>query len=159
MSVTLASIWNALDEVKDPEIPPVSVVEMGIVHQVRVDGDQVTVEATPTFTGCPALDIIRRDIATRLQQLPGVSGVTVRFVLDPPWSSDRITPAGREKLKGFGIAAAPRVDDFISLEEPRPCPYCGSMRSHLENPFGPTACRSLYYCDDCRNPFEAMKPM
>lgn len=183
MAVSEAAVWAALETVKDPEIPPVSVVELGIVDAVLIDGARVTVRAVPTYMGCPALEIIRRDIAAGVRSVPGVAEVSVDFVFDPPWSSDRITPAGEEKLRSFGIATAPRCAalvssqwgpdphppgsgptgqspvSLISLEEPRPCPYCGSQRTHLENPFGPTACRSIYYCDACRNPFEAIKPI
>ena len=159
MAVTEAAVWAALAAVKDPEIPPISVVELGMVDAVQVAGGRVTVRAVPTYVGCPALAIIRRDIAAGVRSLPGVEAVTVDFVFDPPWSSDRITPAGQEKLKSFGIAPAPRCSELVLLEEPRPCPYCGSTRTHLENAFGPTACRSIYYCDACRNPFEAIKPI
>lgn len=154
-----ALLWAALDEVKDPEIPTVSVVEMGIVTAVEVAGEgEVTVRATPTFVGCPALEVIRQAISRRLSQVPGVRRVQVVFQLDPPWTTDRITPAGREKLKAFGIAPPPPLA-LLDLQVAPPCPYCGSLDTHLENVFGPTACRSIYYCAACRNPFEAMKPV
>jgi ring-1,2-phenylacetyl-CoA epoxidase subunit PaaD len=157
--VSGAAIWAALQEVKDPEIPTVSVVEMGMVAAVQVDGPQVHVEMTPTFVGCPALEIIREAVCRNVGAVEGVEGVAVRFVFDPPWTSDRITPAGREHLKAFGIAPPTGVTGpgLISLEEVPPCPYCGSADTHMENLFGPTACRSIYYCDACRQPFEAMK--
>jgi ring-1,2-phenylacetyl-CoA epoxidase subunit PaaD len=157
--VTPAAIWAALEDVKDPEIPPVSVVDMGMVKQVQVDGGQVLVEMMPTFVGCPALDIIRKSVTTRLLQVEGVEGVEVKFVFDPPWTSERITEQGRERLKSFGIAPPIRekAGNLIVLDEVPPCPYCGSRDTHMENLFGPTACRSIYYCDACRQPFEAMK--
>lgn len=157
--VTEAAIWAALADVKDPEIPPVSVVDMGMVSRVIVSGAKVEIEMTPTFVGCPALDIIRRDVVARVVQVPEVADAAVRFIFDPPWTSDRITPQGRERLKTFGIA--PPMPDggagLINLEEVPPCPYCGSDHTHMENLFGPTACRSIYYCDSCRQPFEAIK--
>jgi ring-1,2-phenylacetyl-CoA epoxidase subunit PaaD len=157
--VTEAAIWAALAEVKDPEIPPVSVVDMGMVNRVAVTGGQVRIEMTPTFVGCPALEIIRRDVTQRLVQVEGVEGVEVAFVFDPPWTSDRITDEGRQRLKSFGIAPPNREagGNLINLDEVPPCPYCGSRDTHMENLFGPTACRSIYYCDSCRQPFEGMK--
>ena len=158
--VTEAAVWAVLDEVKDPEIPPVSVVDMGMVSRVALANGQVTIEMTPTFVGCPALDIIRRNVSEAVASVPGVTGVEVRFVFDPPWTSERITERGRERLKSFGIAPPVRENPgggLINLEEVPSCPYCGSADTHMENLFGPTACRSIYYCDACRQPFEAMK--
>lgn len=158
--VTVEQVWAALQDVKDPEIPPVSVVEMGMVSRVALDGGKVLVEATPTFVGCPALEIIRKAIVDRVRAEAGVEAVEVRFVFDPPWTTDRITPAGREKLKSFGIAPPPAYNGgLLDLEVAPRCPFCGSADTHLENVFGPTACRSIFYCDACRNPFEAMKPV
>jgi ring-1,2-phenylacetyl-CoA epoxidase subunit PaaD len=158
--VTEAAVWAALDGVKDPEIPPVSVVDMGMVSRVVVEGDRVAIDMTPTFVGCPALDIIRRDVSAAVARVDGVAGVEVRFVFDPPWTSERITAQGRERLKTFGIAPPVRENPaggLINLEEVPPCPFCGSADTHMENLFGPTACRAIYYCDACRQPFEAMK--
>jgi ring-1,2-phenylacetyl-CoA epoxidase subunit PaaD len=157
--VTEAAVWAALADVKDPEIPPVSVIDMGMVRRVAVDGDQVVVDMTPTFVGCPALDIIRRDVVERIAAEAGVAGVEVRFVFDPPWTSERITPQGRERLKTFGIAPPmpEAAGGLINLAVVPPCPFCASHDTHMENLFGPTACRAIYYCDACRQPFEAMK--
>ncbi len=158
--VTEAAIWAALDDVKDPEIPPVSVVDMGMVSLVAVDdAGRVRIEMTPTFVGCPALDIIRRDVTQRIIQVDGVAGVAVAFVFDPPWTSERITDQGRQRLASFGIAPPVREasGNLLSLDVVPPCPYCGSRDTHMENLFGPTACRSIYYCDSCRQPFEGMK--
>lgn len=161
--VAPAVIWAALADVKDPEIPPVSVVDMGMVGQVLVGDGRVTVEMTPTFVGCPALEIIRQNVIDRLMQVEGVAAVEVRFVFDPPWTSERITPAGRERLRSFGIAppvaggACGAGLSLLTLDEVPPCPFCGSADTHMENLFGPTACRAIYYCDTCRQPFEAMK--
>ncbi|MFZ5826616.1 MAG: 1,2-phenylacetyl-CoA epoxidase subunit PaaD [Bacillota bacterium] len=157
--VTAAAVWAALEDVKDPEIPPVSVVDMGMVTIVSVDEGEVRIEMTPTFVGCPALDIIRRDVTRRVEQVDGVKAVEVAFVFDPPWTSERITDQGRQRLKTWGIAPPMRekAGNLISLDEVPPCPYCGSRDTHMENLFGPTACRSIYYCDGCRQPFEGIK--
>lgn len=158
--VTEAAIWAALAEVADPEIPPVSIVDMGMVSRVCVDeaAGSVQVEITPTFVGCPALELIRRQVEDRVRREEGVARVAVTFVFDSPWSSDRITPQGRERLQSFGIAPpAVTGSAFVSLVEAPPCPYCGSADTHMENLFGPTACRSIFYCDACRQPFEGMK--
>jgi ring-1,2-phenylacetyl-CoA epoxidase subunit PaaD len=157
--VTEAAIWAALADVKDPEIPPVSVVDMGMVSRVAVDGGRIAIDMTPTFVGCPALEIIRRNVIDLVAQVPEVQGVEVRFVFDPPWTSERITPQGRERLRSFGIAPPLREGSgsLINLEEVPHCPFCGSQDTHMENLFGPTACRAIYYCDGCRQPFEAMK--
>lgn len=157
--VAPAAVWAALAEVTDPEIPPVSVVDMGMVARVATAGDQVRIDMTPTFVGCPALDLIRRNVSARVSQVEGVAGVEVRFVFDPPWTSERITAEGRERLRSFGIAPPlrERGANLINLAAVPACPYCGSPETHLENLFGPTACRSIYYCDGCRQPFEGVK--
>lgn len=157
------SLWAALQDVVDPEIPAVSIVEMGMVGRVEAAAEgRVTVEILPTFSGCPALDVIRQNVQERLEREPGVSAVEVRFVFAPVWSSDRITPEGQAKLKVFGIAAAPlsRGRPLTVLQaQPVACPYCGSARTVMENLFGPTPCRSLYRCLECRNPFERFKAL
>ncbi len=157
------SLWRALQDVVDPEIPAVSVVEMGMVNRVDVDDDgRVMVEILPTFSGCPALDVIGQHVRERIAREPGVASVDVRFVFDPIWSTDRITAEGKEKLKGFGIAPATlaRGKPLPMLQrEPVACPFCGSTRTAMDNLFGPTPCRSLYRCLDCRNPFERFKAL
>ncbi len=161
--VSSERLWQALEEVMDPEIPAVSVVEMGMVHRVEAaEAGQVLVEILPTFSGCPALNVIAENVRERLQREPSVHSVEVRFVYDPIWTSDRITDAGRAKLQGFGITPAPlsRGRPLSMLHgEPVACPFCGSTRTTRENLFGPTPCRSLYRCTDCRNPFERFKPI
>ena len=162
-AVEAPGLWAALEEVVDPEIPAVSVVEMGMVNRVERDANgRVSVEMLPTFSGCPALDVIADDVRERLAREPGVTAVEVRFVFDPPWSSDRISEAGRAKLTGFGIApAAPSRGLPLPMLQAQPvaCPYCGSARTVMDNLFGPTPCRSLYRCLDCRNPFERFKAL
>lgn len=154
-------IWQALEEVKDPELPLVSVVEMGIVRDVQLVGDNVHVKMTPTFSGCPALDVMRHDIKARIQDL-GFSQVTVETVLHPPWTSDWITDSARDKLQQLGIAPPIRHGGnlipvaFLDIAE---CPRCGSTNTVLKNAFGPTLCKSIWYCHDCQDGFEQFKAL
>ena len=158
--VTAEDVWTALAEVEDPEIPVISVVDLGVVRDVRVEGARVHVAFTPTFLGCPALEVMRDRMAERISQLGAEAEVEV--VLDDSWSTDRITAAGREKLRAAGLAPpAPRGSGSPTLLQLRSgafrCPYCGSTETTLENVFGPTPCRSLRYCASCRQPFEQLK--
>ena len=158
--VTAEAIWAALSEVEDPEIPVVSVVDLGVVRDVRVESGRVHVEFTPTFLGCPALEVMRDRIAATIEGLGAEPEVEV--VLDDSWTTDRITPEGREKLRAAGFAPpAPRGAGAPGLVQLRGmifrCPYCGSRDTALENIFGPTPCRSLRYCRSCRQPFEQFK--
>ncbi|MGX9706384.1 1,2-phenylacetyl-CoA epoxidase subunit PaaD [Laceyella tengchongensis] len=150
--VTEAECWKRLQEVKDPEIPTVSVVEMGMVKRVEVMPGRVHVEMMPTFVGCPALDLIRKQVVRQLSEPDASVEVEVDFVFDPPWTSERITAEGARKLKEFGIAPP-----SSQLDELPSCPYCGEEKGQVENLFGPTACRAIYYCTRCRQPFEGMK--
>lgn len=159
--MTGEQVWEALHEVKDPEIPVVSVVEMGIVRNVEASGENVTVAMTPTFSGCPALGVMKSDITLKLREL-GFEKVEVRTVLSPPWSTDWITDEAKQKLADFGIAPpAPATDDgLIQLElSPAQCPRCGSFDTTTRNTFGPTLCKSMHTCNSCREPFEAFKSL
>jgi ring-1,2-phenylacetyl-CoA epoxidase subunit PaaD len=150
--------WDLLHEIKDPEIPTVSMVEMGMIDKVAVKDGVVTVNVMPTFVGCPAIEIMRNNIKEKLGAVEGVQNVVVNFVFDPAWTTDRITEEGRKKLEQFGIAPPPKaVIDELTWEVE--CPFCGSKKTRMENLFGPAACRSILYCDDCKNPFEAIKPI
>jgi ring-1,2-phenylacetyl-CoA epoxidase subunit PaaD len=158
--VTADQVWAALDELPDPEIPVVSLVELGVVRDVRVDGAQVSVTLTPTFLGCPALDAMQRALEAKLAAL-GAEPV-VEIDRGDSWTTDSITPAGREKLRAAGVAppvprqaSAPRLVQLQS--DAFRCPYCGSAETRLENIFGPTPCRSIRYCASCRQPFEQFK--
>jgi len=121
----------------------------------------VTVTMTPTFAGCPALDVMRRDVETAVRAL-GAERVVVVTVLSPPWTTEWISPAGQEKLRRFGLAPPPRhagnaaAVAFFDLAQ---CPRCGGTHTHLRNAFGPTLCRMIWYCDDCRDAFEQFKPL
>ena len=158
--VTAAAVWEALAEVEDPEIPVISIVDLGVIRDVQVEGDRVHVEFTPTFLGCPALEVMRDQMAERIRALGAEPDVEV--VLDDSWSTDRITPAGREKLRASGFAPpSPREAGGPQLVQLQSnafrCPYCNSTDTRLENIFGPTPCRSLRYCNSCRQPFEQFK--
>jgi ring-1,2-phenylacetyl-CoA epoxidase subunit PaaD len=158
--VTAEQVWAALDEVPDPEIPVISLVDLGVVRDVRVEGDRVHVRFTPTFLGCPALEVMQRTLAEKVEELGATAEVEV--VADDSWSTDRISPAGREKLRAAGFAPpAPRAAGPTTLVQLRSkafrCPYCGSTETRLENIFGPTPCRSIRWCESCRQPFEQFK--
>jgi ring-1,2-phenylacetyl-CoA epoxidase subunit PaaD len=158
--VTAVKVWEALGEIEDPEIPVISIVELGVVRDVRVEEDAIHVEFTPTFLGCPALEVMRERMAATIAALGAEAKVEV--VLDDSWSTDRISPAGREKLRAAGFAPpAPRAAEAPNLLQLRSsafrCPYCGSTETRLENLFGPTPCRSIRYCTSCRQPFEQFK--
>lgn len=152
-----STIWDALREVHDPELPVINVVDLGVIRQVRL-GDPIVVELMPTFVGCPAIEMMKRDVAKRLSEF---GDVEVHVIYDEPWTSDRISEAGREMLHSAGFAPPPLLEGAIRLipvsAEAVACPYCGSTKTHLENLFGPTPCRSIYYCDACRQPFERFK--
>ncbi|MFC7370076.1 1,2-phenylacetyl-CoA epoxidase subunit PaaD [Fictibacillus iocasae] len=151
-------VWSALSHVKDPEIASVSILDLGMVGSVLVDGSIVKITVLPTFSGCPALSMIERDIKAAAEKVEGVKEANVEFVFTPPWTTDRITPEGRERLKEFGIAPPP-ANHVMGEPWAIDCPYCGSAYVTMENIFGPTACRSILYCRSCKNPFEAMKPV
>jgi ring-1,2-phenylacetyl-CoA epoxidase subunit PaaD len=147
-----------LDNVKDPEIDTVSILDLGMVENVEVSGSDVSVKILPTFLGCPALPIIQKNVETTIKNLPSVESVSVEFLRSPSWTSDRITEKGKAGLKVFGISPPPRQmkeDGSWHVD----CPFCESTYVTMENIFGPTACRSILYCKSCKNPFEAMKPM
>ena len=145
-----AAVLDALAAIPDPELPMVGIVDLGMVHAVTVDGATIRVEVLPTFVGCPALDLIGASIRD------GLAGFGREVVVEPtfavPWTTDRITPGGRTALTRAGIAAP---DDPAAVR----CPLCGSDRVAMDSVFGPTQCRSLFYCRACRQPFEAMKPV
>ena len=158
--MTAAAVWEALAEIPDPEIPVISLVDLGVVRDVAIDGERVRVEFTPTFLGCPALEVMRDAMAEKVRELGGEPDV--RVISDDSWSSDKITPEGREKLRVAGLAPpAPREANAPTLLQLQSsafrCPYCGSTDTKLENIFGPTPCRSVRYCNGCRQPFEQFK--
>ena len=160
MVITADRVREALAEIPDPEIPVISLVDLGVVRDVEVEGDRVRVEFTPTFLGCPALETMRAAMEEKIRELGAEPDVEV--VLDDSWSTDRITPEGREKLRASGFAPpAPRQAGAPILVQLTSqvfrCPYCGSTETRLDNIFGPTPCRSIRYCESCRQPFEQFK--
>ncbi|MGH3132404.1 MAG: 1,2-phenylacetyl-CoA epoxidase subunit PaaD [Gaiellaceae bacterium] len=160
--MTADDVWAALAEIPDPEIPVISLVDLGVVKSVDVEDGRVRIDFTPTFMGCPALEPMQRAMEAKVEELG--ARAEVRVVLDDSWSTDLITAEGREKLRAAGFAPpSPRPAgkiDLVQLEKgPFRCPYCGSTDTHLENLFGPTPCRSIRYCDACRQPFEQFKTL
>ena len=158
--MTEAAVWDALAEIPDPEIPVISLVDLGVVKSVDVQEQRVRIQFTPTFMGCPALDAMRSQMEQAVTALGGEPQVDV--LLDDSWSTDKITPVGREKLREAGFAPpTPRGAAEPALLQLQTaihrCPYCASTETRLENIFGPTPCRSLRYCDTCRQPFEQFK--
>ena len=155
-----AQVWEALEQIPDPEIPVVSLVDLGVIRSVEVATGHVRIEFTPNFLGCPALEVMKRAMEEKVAELGAQPEVEV--ISDDSWSTDRITPAGREKLRAAGFAPpAPREATAPKLVQLQAnvfrCPYCGSTQTRLENIFGPTPCRSLRYCESCRQPFEQFK--
>ena len=164
--LTPEAVWTALDGVPDPEVPVISVVELGIVRGVEIEDGAVTVVLTPTYSGCPAMRAIERDVLAALAAR-GWAEARIRTVYAPAWTTDWMSAAAREKLRAYGIAppgAAPRGEDaLVTLRRrgaPEPavaCPFCGSADTVLRSEFGSTACKALHYCRSCRQPFEAFK--
>jgi ring-1,2-phenylacetyl-CoA epoxidase subunit PaaD len=167
-----AAVRRAIEAVPDPELPPVTIGMLGMVHEVLVDDGHVLVELLPTFSGCPATEMIERDVVEAVRGVAGVAQVRVRFRYDPPWTADRIDADGRERLREFGIAppggvveGSTRPDGRPTLPlatagaPARPCPYCGSTDTTLDSSFGPTPCRDLRFCAGCQQPFEAFKSL
>lgn len=152
-----ARIFERLQTVKDPEMPVISVVELGMIEDVVMQDDCILIKVLPTFLGCPAIDMIKDNLIQAVEAMG--KRVEIEFNYAPPWTSDRITKEGREKLKKFGIAPPPVLPLTREQEWTVSCPYCGSLYTILENVFGPAACRSMLYCKSCKNPFEAMKPI
>jgi len=149
-SVSAAAVRVALASVHDPEIPTVSIVDLGLVHDVRVEADRIAVELLPTFVACPALEVIRSDVADALAEFERPIDVTFTFAV--PWTTERLTAAGAAGLRRAGIAP-PAEPSAVR------CPYCDSGRVAMDGLFGPALCRSLFYCRECRQPFEAFKPI
>jgi ring-1,2-phenylacetyl-CoA epoxidase subunit PaaD len=164
-----SAVWNVLAQIADPEIPAISLVDLGVIRGIAFDwlpggGERLTVELMPTFVGCPAIDVMRQQIGERLADLNFADEVVVDLTFVEPWTSDRITPAGREALRSSGFAPPMTIGptftgDSLTILPIVTCPYCASRNTTLENPFGPTLCRAIYHCADCRQPFEAFKPV
>lgn len=153
-------VYTWLEEVKDPEIPVLSLVDLGVITDVIVEADSVHIEMTPTFVGCPALDFMKQEIHEVMNKY-GVERVSIEVTFRKPWNSDLISEKGKEALKKFGLAPPPSRELFTELDvlEHAICPRCNGMDTDLKNTFGPTLCRSIHYCNTCREAFEQFKPL
>lgn len=154
-------IWSLLEEITDPEVPVLSVTDLGIVRDVKIDGDAVEVVITPTYSGCPAMDMISMNIKMALLS-HGFKNVKVVSSLSPAWTTDWMTEKGKQKLKEYGIAPPnPKQQvcnqDLFVPDEAVQCPHCNSYHTHRISEFGSTACKALYQCDDCHEPFDYFK--
>lgn len=154
-------IWDAIAQVMDPEIPVLSVVDLGIITDVEIQqSGEVTVRMTPTFSGCPAIRLMEKQVKEAVEAL-GYPQVDVATNFDTTWSSNRISEKGREIIKNFGLAPPPKYKDQpdLSLLQHTACPHCNSENTTMKTPFGPTLCRSMHYCYDCLQAFEQFKPI
>ena len=157
----IEQVWDALGGVPDPEVPAISIVELGIVRDVSLRDGRVRVEVTPTYSGCPATELIATMIRERLGAI-GLFDADLVTTLSPPWTTDWIAPEGKRKLAQFGIAPPHKVVNVAGISRTRraavACPRCGSSSTSLISQFGSTACKAQYRCDDCREPFDYFKP-
>jgi ring-1,2-phenylacetyl-CoA epoxidase subunit PaaD len=162
-AITEQEVRDALLDVMDPEIPNLSIVDLGVVRNIEVGESAVTVELMPTFVGCPALEMMKEGVRERLEPLVGERKIEVRVTLDEPWTTERITERGRQALKSSGFAPPPSISmmpargNLIPVMPVAQCPYCDSRNTIMDNAFGPTLCRAIYYCRNCRQPFEQFK--
>ncbi len=160
LMITVQQIYEWLEEVKDPEIPVLSLVDLGVITEVNVKNNTVKIEMTPTFVGCPALDMMKSEIVTVLQK-HGIEEVEIEVTFRKGWTSDRISEKGKIALKKFGLAPPPPNALFTDLEilEAAQCPRCDSMNTELKTLFGATLCRAIFYCHNCKEAFEQFKPV
>ncbi len=159
-STSEAALWKAFAEIPDPEMPIVNLVELGIIREVSYSDSSVAVTITPTFSACPAYEVMV-DLIEQKALEQGAESVDIHVRNDPPWTSEWITPEAREKLKTIGITPPPRHSGDFSqiLLDPVECPHCGSDNTTLRNSFGTTPCRMIYTCNNCLEPFELFKPL
>ena len=152
-------ILQALEQVTDPEIPTVSLVDLGIITGIECQEDSVQVTMTPTFVGCPGIEVMKQGVEEVLRSFTNKCTVIVNY--DIPWDSNRVTEKGRKALKDFGLAPPPKYDIVLNLDilHSVSCPYCNSQNTVLQTPFGPTLCRSIHYCNSCLQAFEQFKPV
>jgi ring-1,2-phenylacetyl-CoA epoxidase subunit PaaD len=158
--LTKEQVYIWLEEVKDPEIPVLSLVDLGVITEVSISNNSVHIEMTPTFVGCPALDFMKTEIQEVLTK-HGVERVSIDVTFRKPWNSDLISEKGKLALKKFGLAPPPSRELFMELDvlEHAICPRCNGTDTDLKNTFGPTLCRSIHYCNTCREAFEQFKPL
>jgi ring-1,2-phenylacetyl-CoA epoxidase subunit PaaD len=156
-----AAIWSLLEDITDPELPVLSVIDLGIIREVKMSEEGPEIVITPTYSGCPAMDTIRMNIRMVLLQ-HGYTTARITTTLSPAWTTDWMSDKGKEKLKAFGIAPPTPLQQvchrkLFHREEAIPCPRCNSFRTVLISEFGSTACKALYKCEDCREPFDYFK--
>lgn len=159
--VTEQQVYKALEEVMDPEIPVISVIDLGVIRDVLIGEDEeVVVQLTPTFAGCPAINHMKADIGRVLAE-HGIENSRVDVMYNEPWTTNRISPKGRELLKDFGLSPPPAFDGMLTLEvlQNAICPKCNSNNTFMMNTFGPTACRAVHHCRNCKETFEQFKPL
>ena len=157
---TKEQIWDYLEEVNDPEIPVLTIIDLGIVRNVEVNPDGALVVITPTYTGCPATHVIEQDIRSKLEE-KGMKNFSIKTTLSPPWTTDWISDAGRRKLQEYGIAPPETSSQDKNSLSNHPkvvhCPRCHSVNTEMKSFFGSTPCKSLYVCNDCKEPFDYFK--
>ena len=147
-------LYAYLEEIKDPEVPVLSIIDLGIVRDIHLNDDEVEVHITPTYTGCPAMDMIAAAIRIELATL-GFKKIKIIQALSPPWTTDWMSEEGKRKLKVYGIAAPNKR--FAVAKDGVECPLCNSNNTKLISEFGSTACKALYQCNDCKEPFDYFK--
>lgn len=153
-NITEKEIWKHLSEVYDPEVPVLTIIDLGIVRDIQIVEDSVKVIITPTYSGCPAMNIIEQDITSKLKE-KGIGNFTVETVLSPAWTTEWMSEEGKTKLKEYGIA--PPNNGGSGSGKPKECPNCGSAETMLKSEFGSTACKALYVCESCKEPFDYFK--
>ena len=157
-NITTDKIWKLMEGVYDPEIPVLSIIDLGIIRDIQLKNDTIEVFITPTYSGCPAMDVISMNIRIALKQ-NGLTNIKITHQLSPAWTTDWMTENGKEKLKVYGIAPpVGKSFDQKYLEELKvECPHCHSLNTKLISQFGSTACKALYQCNDCLEPFDYFK--
>lgn len=153
-TISEKKIWQILETVCDPEVPVLTVTDLGIVRDVKINADEVEIIITPTYTGCPAMDMIAMNIKLALIE-NGYSTIKITSVLSPAWTTDWMSETGKRKLKEYGIAAPDKK--FEIATDGVECPQCNSTNTKLISEFGSTACKALYQCNDCKEPFDYFK--
>ena len=160
-TVSKELVWNYLKEIPDPEIPIINIIELGVVRDVRIHDDELTISITPTYMGCPAMKVIEQDILSVLKN-KGIINVTIKTILSPSWTTDWISHEAKIKLKQYGIAPPEKasVDKgylFSKGLKTIACPHCNSTNTQMQSQFGSTACKALYTCKNCMEPFDYFK--
>ena len=159
MTITENDIWQILKEVPDPEVPVLNLLDLGIIRDVRFNEDEIEVVVTPTYSGCPATSMINMSIKLKLIE-KGFNNLKITNQLSPAWTTDWMTEEGKQKLKAYGIAPpvySKNSDELFSKTDEVECPLCHSKHTYLVSQFGSTACKALYQCDDCKEPFDYFK--